>query len=297
MMSFDRCSLCPRQCGVDRTTAAGICGCGIRIRIARAALHFWEEPCISGSRGSGTVFFSGCPLRCCYCQNHQVSIGNHGRDISKERLSEIFLELQEKRAHNINLVTATQYMPLVLQSLDKVRSVLHIPVIYNSSGYERTETIKDLNGYIDIYLPDLKYRSSELSWKYSKAKDYFPAASNAVGEMTEQAGRLIYDKDGMLQKGTIIRHLVLPGGKEDSFAILEWLHKDLPPDKYLLSLMSQYTPVKHSDEYPELNRRVTTYEYGLVVRKAVELGLPVGFIQERSSAKKDYTPEFDMEGV
>jgi putative pyruvate formate lyase activating enzyme len=290
MLYNNPCNLCPRECGVDRLANLGFCECDSQIKVARAALHFWEEPCISGSKG-------GCTLRCCYCQNFRISSEGLGKEISARRLAEIFLELQEKGAHNINLVTPTQYSIQILYALDIVRSKLHIPVVYNCGGYERLETIRELKGYVDIFLPDLKYFSSELSLKYSKADDYFEVASAAIKEMISQIGVLNLDNSGIMQKGVIIRHLVIPGARKDSFKILNWISENLPKDKYLLSLMSQYTPAYKSSEYKELNRRITTFEYKSVVEEAIRLGLSNGFMQERSSAKEEYTPPFDLEGV
>lgn len=297
MLSANPCNLCPRLCGADRTKQFGFCGCGDGLKAARAALHFGEEPCISANRGSGTVFFSGCTLRCCFCQNQPISSGGFGKEISVPRLAEIFLDLQAQGAHNISLVTATQYLPWVLPALDLVKPSLHIPVVYNCGGYERVETIRALKGYVDVYLPDLKFFSPELSRKYAMAADYFQVASAAIAEMTAQAGGLSYDAQGLLQKGVLIRHLVLPGARKDSLAVLKWIHENLPRDRFLLSLMSQYTPGPENPEYPELNRRVTSFEYDSVAREAVRLGLTNGFLQARSSAKKDYTPPFDLTGV
>jgi putative pyruvate formate lyase activating enzyme len=297
MLSVNPCNLCPRECGVDRVDQLGFCKCSSKLKVARAALHFWEEPCISGNNGSGTVFFSGCTLKCCYCQNFKISSECFGKEISARRLGEIFLELQEKGAHNINLVTATQYITQVLQALDMVKLKLHIPVVYNCGGYERVETIRELKGYIDIFLPDFKYYSNELSWKYSKAKDYFEVTSQAIKEMISQTGGINFDDEGIMQRGVIIRHLVIPGARKDSFLILKWINENLPKDKYLLSLMSQYTPNNKSLEYKELNRRITTFEYKSVVEEAIRLGLSNGFMQEKSSAKEEYTPPFDLEGV
>lgn len=297
MLSTNPCNLCPRQCGANRDIEKGRCGCGGKIKAARAALHFWEEPCISGSRGSGTVFFSGCTLQCCYCQNHEISHGGFGKEISKERLAEVFLGLQAKGAHNINLVSATPYIPWVCQALDIARPALHIPVVYNCGGYERAETIRALDGYVDIYLPDIKYCSSELSRRYSGAVDYFEVASEAVREMITQTDGLQYDAEGMLQKGVIIRHLVLPGARKDSMAVLQWMAENLPGDKFLLSLMSQYTPTARTKEFPEINRRITSMEYDSVVAEAVRLGLTGGFMQQRSSASEAFIPPFDLEGI
>ncbi len=297
MLSIDPCNLCPRLCGVDRNKDMGFCQSGPRVKVARAALHFWEEPCISGSQGSGTVFFSGCTLRCCYCQNAGISIEGFGKEVSEERLAEMFLELQAQGAHNINLVTATHFLPGVLHALDLAKPLLHIPVVYNCGGYERVETIQALKDHVDIYLPDLKYFSQALSWKYSQAKDYFEKAAAAIQEMVCQTGGLVFDDDGIMQKGVMIRHLVLPGGRKDSLEILNWIHENLPPDQFLLSLMSQYTPCYKSCEHPEINRRLTTMEYQSVVREALRLGLGKGYMQERTSAKEEYTPPFDLEGI
>ena len=291
------CRLCPRECGADRTVkdARGLCGGGSLPRLARAALHQWEEPCISGDRGSGTVFFSGCPLGCCFCQNREISAGNFGREISVGRLSEIFLELQDQGAHNINLVSPTQYTPWIVRALEDVRGKLDIPVVWNTGGYERVGTLRMLDGLVDIYLPDLKYKSAELAGRYSGAPDYFEQASAAILEMFRQTGKIRMGKDGTLERGLVIRHLCLPGARRDSWAVLEWIAENLPADGILISLMSQYTPYRPLP-YKELNRRISSFEYNTVVDKALELGLR-GFMQERSSAKEEYTPPFDLEGV
>ena len=291
------CTLCPRMCHADRYVHPGICGCGPEIRAARAALHFWEEPCISGESGSGAVFFSGCTLKCCYCQNYPISQGEVGKVLSPDRLGEIFLELQDKGAGNIDLITATQFLPSILPVLDKVRPKLHIPVVYNCGGYERVETLRMLEGYVDVYLPDLKYFSSHRAKKYSGAPDYFRHASKAVGEMIRQTGKPVFDKNGLLVRGTLIRHMVLPGQREESTRLLGWMAENLPKDSFLLSLLSQYTPFFKASEHPEINRRLTSYEYGKVLEAAQELGLDAGYMQERSSAREEYTPPFDLEGL
>lgn len=291
------CQLCPRNCKVNRNLTAGYCGCFSTIRAARAALHFWEEPCISGTRGSGAIFFSGCTLKCCFCQNHTISRGGVGKELSSQQLGEIFLSLQEQGAHNLNLVTATQFLPQILPALDAVKNRLTIPVVYNSSGYEKPETIALLKDYVDIWLPDLKYYDSDRSLRYSKARDYFTFASRAIQTMVQQCPAPVFDKEGMLQRGVLIRHMVLPGCKEDSFKLLTWLKESLPKNSFLLSLLSQYTPSYKSSDYPEINRRVTTYEYRKVVDKAIALGLTNGFMQERTSAKSSYTPSFHLEGL
>ncbi len=296
METIQACTLCPRACGANRTEQTGFCGGGRRVRLARAALHTWEEPCISGTRGSGAVFFSGCPLRCCFCQNHSISIDNFGAEITTSRLADIFLELQEQGAHNINLVSATQYIPWVVRALDQVRHRLTIPVVYNTGGYEKPETIRTLTDYVDIYLPDCKYKDSSLSARYSAAPDYFAWASAAIIEMYRQTGPVKTGADGLLQKGVMIRHLVLPGCRKDSIAVLEWIAEQFPAGTVLLSLMSQYTPNRIAALYPELNRRIFTAEYRTVLQSAEDLGLS-GYMQQRSSAKQEYTPDFHLQGV
>ena len=297
LLDFTNCHLCPRNCGVNRNISEGFCGCSSTLKASRAALHHWEEPCISGTRGSGAVFFSGCTLKCCFCQNYLISQGSFGKEITPKHLGEIFLSLQEQGAHNIDLITATQFLPLILPALDLVKHKLHIPVVYNCGGYEKKETLALLKDYIDIYLPDLKYYSSILSKRYSKAENYFEVASSAILSMIEQTGGLEYDQHGILQKGVIIRHMVLPGCKDDSIQLLHWMKDTLPEGNYLLSLLSQYTPFYKSCEYPEINRRITTYEYNKVLDTAIALGLTDGFMQEKSSAKEEYTPPFDLEGI
>ena len=296
---YESCTLCPRMCKADRTTGHGFCGAGATVKVARAALHPWEEPCISGTNGSGTIFFSGCTLKCVFCQNHTLSHENFGKEISVNRLSEIFLELQAKGAHNINLVTGTHYLPSIREALDLAKPELKIPVVLNCGGYERIETLREFSDYIDIYLPDLKYYDSRLSEKYSSAKDYFQKASAAIEEMIRLTGGLKWNPENpdLLQKGVIIRHMVLPGAKDDSIRLLHWIKDTLPPDQYLVSLMSQYTPFYKSSQYPEINRRITSYEYNKVLDTAIDLGLVHGYRQEKSSAKEEYTPPFDLSGV
>lgn len=297
LLDITCCQLCPRTCKVNRTVSTGFCSCTNEVKAARAALHLWEEPCISGTQGSGTVFFSGCTLKCCFCQNSQISCENFGKTLSVSQLSEIFLKLQEEGAHNLNLVTPTQYLPFIIEALDNIKKLLSIPVIYNCGGYERPEVISLLKDYVDIYMPDLKYYDASLSFSYSKAKDYFSFASKAIQKMIEQTGVPTFNKEGILQKGVLIRHLVLPGCKEDSMKLLEWLNETLPRNSFLLSLLSQYTPVYKAAKHPKINRRVTTYEYNKVLDKAIFLGLTQGFMQERSSASSTYTPSFQLEGL
>ncbi|MEY8355773.1 radical SAM protein [Lachnospiraceae bacterium 54-53] len=295
---YESCSLCPRRCGADRHIKPGLCGCGPAAKAARAALHHWEEPCISGSRGSGTVFFSGCTLGCCFCQNYHISQKHFGRELTDRQLAGIFLKLQEEGAHNINLVTATQYLPSVLKALDLAKPGLTIPVVYNCGGYESEEVIRLLEEYVDVWLPDLKYFSSGLSSRYSKAPDYFAMASKAVKQMIRQTGAPRFDASGTLMtRGVIIRHMVLPGAKEDSIRLLHWMKDELPEGMFYISLLSQYTPFCHSGDFPEINRRITSYEYNKVVDEAVRLGLDQGFMQEKSSAREEYTPPFDLEGI
>lgn len=249
------------------------------------------------NRGKRSHFFSGCTLRCCFCQNYKISRTPRGKSISSERLAEIFLELQDQGAHNINLVTATHYLPWILPALDMVKEKLHIPVVYNCGGYERLETIQALSSYVDIWLPDLKYFSSDLSRRYSQAPDYFARASAAVRQMILQTGTPVFDDRGIMQKGVIIRHLVLPGQKEDSLQLIKWMAEELPEKQFYISLLSQYTPYEKNPDFPELNRRITSYEYQKVVEAALEAGLEQGFMQKRTSAKEEYTPSFAYQGL
>ena len=391
------CRLCPRQCGVDRTVKpesdraqntavsgetpphdnqsadrrqhgkqsairrqAGYCRCTDRVLVARAALHLWEEPCISGIHdclpsaeeaiepssgrlqetpgielpsdrpqemsgielpsgrpqvsqgGSGAVFFSGCTLGCCFCQNYAISHGRFGKEITVRELADIFLRLQDQGAYNINLVTATQYLPSVIKALELTRDRLTVPVVYNCGGYERPEIIRALSGYVDIWLPDLKYFDPSLAARCSQAGDYFTYASRAIPQMIAQTGVPVMDENGLLRSGVIVRHMVLPGARSDSIRLLHWMKENLPAGKWLLSLMSQYTPAGEaapvsvaerragkSDtvRFPELTRRVTTFEYESVLNTAIDLGLTAGYMQQKSSAKEEYTPPFDLTGV
>ena len=266
-------------------------------KIARAALHMWEEPCISGTRGSGAVFFTGCNLRCCFCQNREIAIGDSGLEITEERLAEIFLELQEKDAANINLVTGTHYIPQIIAALDCAKKHgLNIPVVYNCGGYENTETLKLLDGYVDIYLPDYKYAESELAVKFSHANDYPERAMEAVNEMVRQTGMPQFDAEGYMKRGTIVRHLILPGHTRNSKKVLKLLHKTFGKQIYI-SIMNQYTPVFEQKEYTELNRCVTRREYEKVLDYAFELGIENGFFQDGETARESFIPAFDYEGV
>lgn len=294
---YSHCTLCPRMCGVNRHIQPGLCGGSSKLTAARAALHFWEEPCISGKKGSGAIFFSGCTLKCCFCQNYPISQEGVGKEISPSRLEEIMLKLQDKGAENLDLITATQFLPSLIPVLEKVRSRLHIPLVYNCGGYERVETLQMLDGLVDVYLPDLKYYSPDVSGRYSKAPDYFSYAGKAVKEMIRQTQKPVFNRNGLLTKGVLIRHMVLPGQKEDSIRLLHWMAEELPDKQFLFSLMSQYTPFYKASSYPEINRRITSYEYQKVWEKALDLGLDEGYMQQRTSAKEEYTPPFDMEGL
>lgn len=291
------CKLCPRECGADRTKEKSFCGAGDKAVVARASLHKWEEPCISYKNGAGTVFFSGCNLHCCFCQNNKISNELFGKEISDEELGDIFLRLQDIGADNIDLVTPTHFVPNIINALDMVKSKLSVPVVYNCGGYESVKTIDILNGYIDIYLPDMKYFSSEISAKYSNAPDYFEKSSEAVLEMIKQTGELKFNDEGGLLKGTVIRHMVLPSHRHDSMEIIRWIAENTAPKNVLVSIMNQYTPFEFiSDKYPELKRRVTKMEYNSVVNLAAELGIN-GFTQQKSSASQEYVPDFDLSGI
>ena len=289
------CQMCPRRCGADRANGkTGYCGVDDTVRIARAALHLWEEPVISGTRGSGTIFFAGCNLRCVFCQNYEVSHGGKGREITTRELGDRMLSLQQQGAHNINLVTPSHYVNQIAEALQRVRSKLYIPVIYNCGGYESVEAIDSLRGLVDVYMPDMKYFSPELSRDYSGAADYFKVARAALIRMVEQVGEPVLSERGMLVRGVLVRHLVLPGCRKDSIALLGALAEAVPPEKILLSLMSQYTPEFVPDDciYENLKRRITSLEYESVVSEMQRLGFD-GFIQSRTSATADYTPKFE----
>lgn len=295
---FRNCMLCPRRCGVDRSDGkTGVCGETAELKLARAGLHMWEEPCISGTKGSGAVFFSGCNLRCVFCQNHEIAVGDCGLAVPDGRLAEIFLELQDEGAANLNLVTAAHYVPQVIRSLDEARAKgFHLPVIYNSSGYESVQTIRMLKGYVDVYLPDFKYMEQDLAAAFSHASDYPEKAKAAIEEMVSQTGSCIFDEDGYIQKGTIVRHLILPGHTRNSRKVLEYLHTAYG-NRIYISIMNQYTPVVPNAKYPELNRRVTAREYEKVMKIAMELPIENGFFQEGATAEESFIPAFDYEGV
>ncbi len=289
------CRLCPRNCGADRTKSTGFCGVGEKIKVARAMLHQWEEPPISGEKGSGAIFFSGCNLKCCFCQNKTISKEHLGKEITEKELAELFLKLQDMGAENINLVTAGHYVPQVIEALKIAKPKLNIPVVYNTSSYEKSETLKMLEGYVDVYLPDLKYVSSEMGQKYSHAPDYFSVASKAVKEMKRQVGDNVYDDRGMLKKGIIIRHLIMPGGYKDSIDVLKYISENYDTEKILVSIMSQYTPQGIS-EYKELNRKLFTMECQKVMDCADKFKIN-GFMQDKESAKSEFTPEFTSNNI
>lgn len=293
----DNCTLCPHSCSIDRANQKGRCRAPDDIFIARAALHMWEEPCISGKCGSGTVFFSGCPLNCVYCQNYDISQKNFGKKISSQRLSEIFMELQDKKAHNINLVTPTHYADKIVPCVKSARDMgLKIPVVYNTSGYEREETLSALKDTVDIYLTDFKYWLDESAKKYSLAPDYPDIAKKALNVMTGQQGELIYDKYGMLQKGVIVRILLLPNHVYEAKKIAEYVYSNYG-NSVIMSLMSQYTPMPDCEKYPEINHRVRKKEYDNLVDFALELGAQNVYIQDGTSAQESFIPPFTLEGV
>lgn len=305
------CNLCPRKCNVDRSAGKiGYCGMTFELKLARAALHMWEEPCISGENGSGAVFFSGCQLRCVFCQNHNIAIGKTGKTISIERLSRIFMELQEKGANNINLVTPSHYVPQIIEALSIAKAQgLKLPIVYNTSSYETVETLKMLEGYVDIYLPDFKYKNEKLAADYSNAKDYFEIATKAIAEMYRQVGNPMFNaktnsgnfeneniEDGIMTKGVIIRHLMLPGEINDSKNIMTYLYQTYGNNVFI-SIMNQYTPLKQVKNIEKLSRKVTEKEYDELVDFAIDLGIENGFIQDGETAKESFIPEFDCEGV
>lgn len=288
------CELCPRRCGARREEGqAGLCGAW-GLRCARAGLHRWEEPCISGSRGRGAVFFSGCPLGCVFCQNYQISHEGLGREMTASQLAEVFARLEEQGAHNINLVSPTPYIEEIIEAFQRYRP--HIPVVYNSSGYERVETLERIDPYVDIYLPDLKYVSREISQKYSGASDYFEMASQAVLFMLEKKPQAIFDEEGLMRRGVILRHLVLPGNLRQTYLLLDWMDQHVPKDTYI-SWMGQYFPAGHASDFPEINRKLTPGEYRRACARLLEKGFEHGFFQDLDSATQDYVPDFDLSGL
>lgn len=315
-MCYENCTLCPRNCKTNRNAGArGVCGVTHELKVARAALHFWEEPCISGSKGSGTVFFSGCSLHCVFCQNEAIAQGMAGKEISNERLTEIFLELQDKGAHNINLVTPGHYVPDIVKALERGKNQgLLIPIVYNTGSYEKVDTLKQLEGLVDIFLPDFKYWDDEIARKYSHAADYPQVAKDAIAEMVRQQPVALFEKMTevgvekcaaieesqeelyLMKKGVIVRQLLLPGLLDDAKQIIRYLYETYGDNIYL-SLMRQFTPLPHIQKYPELNRKVTREEYDAYVDYALDLGVENGFIQEEDVAEESFIPIFDCEGV
>ncbi len=289
-----KCCICPRECGADRSSEAGVCGAGEKIKIARAAPHYWEEPCLSGENGSGTVFFSGCNLGCVFCQNYEVSHRAYGMEVSETHLMKVFDALIEKGVHNLNLVTPTHYVPMLARVLKEYNSP--VPVVYNSSGYEKAETLKTLEGLVDIYLPDMKYFDSAPALKYSGAADYFEFASSAVLEMHRQVGTVELDENGIARRGLIIRHMVLPGNISQAVKVFEWVRENLPVETHI-SVMRQYTPFGKAKEMPPVNRRLSSREYSIVKEKILAMGFENCYFQSGESAKESFIPDFDLEGV
>lgn len=301
MKLYENCKLCPRECGVNRSVQKGVCKSSDNCKIVRAALHFWEEPCISGTEGSGTIFFEGCSLGCVFCQNYEISDGNseYGVEVTVERLVEIFFELKEKGANNINFVTPTHFMPHIKEAIVIAKEKgFDLPFVYNTSGYEKVECLKELDGLIDVYLPDMKYAEyEEVALIYSKAGDYFEKAKEAIAEMFRQVGTPLFDEDGMIKKGVIVRHMILPNHTKNSKKVIEYLYSTYKDDIYI-SIMNQYTPVKteRMEKYPKLQRNITKREYEKVIDFALELGLKNAFIQEGETCKESFIPSFDGEG-
>ena len=292
------CNLCPRDCNVNREAGVlGFCKSGKAIKIARAALHFFEEPCISGEKGSGAIFFSGCSLRCVFCQNSSISLGNLGVEITPKKLSEIFLKLQSEGANNINLVTPTHFVPQIIEAIKISKANgLFLPILYNSSGYEKVETLKRLEGFIDVYLPDMKYYNNKYAKAYSAAPDYFKYASAAVKEMVRQVGNISYGKDNILVKGVIVRHLMLPGLLFDSKKIIDYLYTNYK-DKIIISLMNQYTPMGNLESFPNINRTLPSEHYQALIDYALALGVKNAFVQDEGSASDAFIPKFDFTGI
>ena len=294
---LNECRLCPRNCSINRNCGEiGFCGAGNKITVGKYYLHKWEEPCITGENGSGTIFFTYCNLRCLFCQNYKISTLNYGIEISIDKFSEICLELQDRGATNINLVTPTHYVPLIIEGIKLAKkNGLSIPIVYNSSGYENVDTIKLLDGIVDIYLPDLKYYSNEYSIKYSKCRDYFKYASEAIDEMVRQRGNCVFDKEGNIISGVIVRHLLLPGMENDSKKILKYLYEKYRDNVYI-SIMNQYTPIRKC-EYEELNSKIDDSVYDEVIDYAWDIGIRNAFIQEDGTQSESFIPDFDLNSL
>lgn len=292
---LEKCNLCAFNCNVNRNEKYGVCHCGILPKIALASVHNWEEPCISGINGSGTIFFSGCNFNCVFCQNHTISQNNFGKEITIERLAEIFLELQEKNVHNINLVSPTPYVYQIIEAVKIARkNGLIIPIVYNTNSYENVETIRLLKETVDIYLPDLKYYNNETSLKLSKAPNYFSISTKAITEMINQVGMPIFDEKGIMKKGVIIRHLVLPNHLTETKQILKWIADNFD-NKVYISLMAQYFPTYNAKNYEEINRKLNKKEYKYILKMASEINN--GYIQELGTHEEEYVPTFDLSGV
>lgn len=292
------CKLCPRNCGVNRLEGnIGFCKSGINVKVARVSLHQWEEPCISGSNGSGTIFFSNCNLQCSFCQNYKISTEGIGKEISIERLSEIFLEQKQRGAHNINLVTPTHYVPQIIEALKIAKSKgLNLPIIYNTNSYENIQTLKSLEGYIDVYLPDLKYFDDKYSSKYSNSPNYFNYATKAIEEMFSQVGEFKINSKGLIEKGVIIRHLMLPGLLFDSKKIIDYVYNTFGNSVYL-SIMNQYTPMPQINKHTELNKPLNKKHYDSLINYCITLGIKNAFIQEDETCSESFIPDFDLTGV
>lgn len=296
MNILESCTLCPRECKINRYKYNGVCGANANIKLAHYSLHEWEEPIISGDKGSGTVFFSNCNLKCIFCQNRDISTNSYGKEITNDRLKEILLELQNMGAHNINLVTPTHYVPQIIDTIKDIKNKeLKIPVVYNTSSYEKVSTIKMLNGLIDIYLADLKYFDNELGEKYSNCKNYFEVATSAIEEMYKQVSNPVIE-DGLMKKGLIVRILILPGHIDDAKKIIKYLY-DKYKDNIFISLMNQYTPMYKIDEYPNLNRKLNTDEYDEVIDYACDLGITNAFIQEGETSSQSFIPKFNCNNI
>lgn len=296
-----KCNICPRKCNIDRSVQKGFCSVDDKVVVARADLHMWEEPCISGAHGSGTIFFTGCNLKCIFCQNHEISGNNTtdstiGKEVSIERLADLMLELEYKGANNINLVTAAHYVDRVREAVMNAKTKgLNIPIVYNTSSYETVDAIRSLEGLVDVYLPDFKYFDNELAIKFSRAPLYKEVATAAIDEMVKQVGMQQYNEKGLIQSGVIVRHLILPGHTKDSINILDYLHERYGVN-ISISVMSQYTPITHIEEYPELNRKLTKREYDKVCKHAIDIGIENGYFQEGDVALESFIPSFDFEG-
>ncbi len=288
------CNACPRGCNTDRTSGTGFCKSEDKIKIARASRHFWEEPCISGTNGSGTVFFSGCNMHCVYCQNEKISGGALGEDFTDEEVKELFLKISKSGVHNINLVTPTHFAPRLSKIIAPLKDEIKIPIVYNCSGYENASFIEKLEGVVDIFLTDFKYKSSDISKRYSFCPDYFDVAIKALEKMIKVTGKPQFDGD-IMTKGVVVRHLILPSHKDDSIDILRELYERFGNESFLVSLMSQFTPKEKCRDFPEINRKLTSLEYKRVCDSFEKLGFK-GFVQERSSATEDYIPNFEDKG-